>query len=36
MNIALSVQMSLCCPKLYGAASGGEADLLKKDFKKVS
>jgi hypothetical protein len=30
MNIDLSVQTSLCCPKHYRAMPGGEADLFKK------
>jgi hypothetical protein len=34
MNIALSIQTSLCCPKHYGAVSGGEATQYKKKIKK--
>jgi hypothetical protein len=35
MNIAPSTQTTLCCPKHYGAVSGGEAThFKKKGFKK--
>ncbi|MDR3011913.1 MAG: hypothetical protein LBU70_01720 [Chitinispirillales bacterium] len=35
MNIALPIQTTLCCPKHYGAVSGGEATHFKKKvFKK--
>jgi hypothetical protein len=35
MNIALSVQTSLCCPKHYRVMAKGQADLFKKiAFKK--
>jgi hypothetical protein len=30
MNIALPTHTTLCCPKHYGAVSGGQADLFKK------
>jgi hypothetical protein len=34
MNIALSVHTTLCCPKHYGAVSGGEATHFKKKVLK--
>jgi hypothetical protein len=32
MYIALPIQTTLCCPKHYGAVSGGEAAHFKKRF----